>query len=395
MSFHTDSQSTQSSDFEYVEEFDDNFNPIIPPYTNRGGTNFTPLESTLPIITPPTRDIPCIIDYLSFTFSLSSLASSRTTPIVNIKGKRYQHSLLTPLNADEAFFKEHMGDEYEGDSFFLFNPKNSIDEEATNFLTELTFYIPHLTFHDSTHGKFGYKKSFNLYRDGEQQSGVACYDGNKDTMLVSLSGRGTSGVDMVRLHNLIKNLPQIKITRVDIAHDDLEGEIPLSKFINYYDEGQFTIRGSAPSCRLIDDRGSGDGCTFYVGNKANGKEACIYEKGKQLGDSKSPWVRSEVRLTSVDRIIPLDVLTSSAMYMAGAYPVFARLCAFCERIAVIKKQATITFDSLIKYASTAYGGLINVMSSIGLSDTEIVLRLRTDKTPKRLILPLPPEQVAA
>ncbi len=270
----------------------------------------------------------------------------------------------------------------------------SYDDLAIAFLLQLEAYIPHFHTVNLANGRFGYRKQVEIYRDGKK-AGIACFDGNNNTMLISLTGTGTSGVDMVRLRDFISRLDEIKITRIDLAHDDLEGQIPIDKFIEHYESGQFTLRGKAPSRRLIDDFGSGKGQTFYVGNKANGKEACIYEKGKQLGDSLSPWVRSEVRLTSVDRVIPLETMTNPAAFMAGSYPVFRRLSYFCERVQVIKKQAKIAFDSLCSYAAVAYGGLINAMSEIGMSDGEIVQKLKRDTIPKRLVLPFPPEQVAA
>src|SRR5438309_783047 len=70
--------------------------------------------------------------------------------------------------------------------------------------------------------------------------------------------------------------------------------------------------------RLIDDLGSGDGCTFYVGARANGKMFRGYEKGRQLGDAQSNWFRVEVEFRAKDRLIPLDVLTDPTPYLAGS-----------------------------------------------------------------------------
>ena len=46
----------------------------------------------------------------------------------------------------------------------------------------------------------------------------------------------------------------------------------------------------------------------------------VYEKGKQLGDTSSPWVRWELELHNRDRIIPWDVLLEPGKYLAAAYP---------------------------------------------------------------------------
>ena len=57
----------------------------------------------------------------------------------------------------------------------------------------------------------------------------------------------------------------------------------------------------------------------------NGKMLRIYEKGKQLGDSESPWVRVEAELRNKSRVIPWDALTRPGSYLAGAYPCLAYL----------------------------------------------------------------------
>jgi DNA relaxase NicK len=45
-----------------------------------------------------------------------------------------------------------------------------------------------------------------------------------------------------------------------------------------------------------------------VGKRKNGKLLRVYEKGKQLGDESSPWVRWELELHNRDRVIPWEVL---------------------------------------------------------------------------------------
>ncbi|MDP1340470.1 replication initiation factor domain-containing protein, partial [Klebsiella variicola] len=68
-----------------------------------------------------------------------------------------------------------------------------------------------------------------------------------------------------------------------------------------------------------------NGQTGYVGSRASGKFYRGYEKGKQQGDSASLWFRHEVELRSVNREIPLHVLTDPDRYFCGFYPYLAEV----------------------------------------------------------------------
>jgi len=342
------------SSIEYVEEFDENFAPL-PPYTNRGGITHTSSHTSPLGLTPSTFS--CIVDYLSLTFSIVDVHTHR-------KVKNPDNTIQT------------------------------IEDEAQAFLLKLVDYIPHLNWQDRDKGLFGYKQSIGLYRD-EQAGGLLAFDGNNGTCLLSLTGKGCSGVNMVELRRFLEKLPSVKITRVDLAHDDLDGALNVDYFLAQYKAGNFHVKGTAPGSRYIDDLGNNTGCTLYVGNKDNGKEACIYEKGKQMRDKDSKWLRVEGRLTSVDRIIPFDTLTSPEMYLAGLYPPFRYLCVFHERIEVIKKHAKLAMEQMIGYASVAYGKLVNVMVEIGNTPDEIIKALRVDGCPKRLQIPFAPEPSAS
>ena len=69
----------------------------------------------------------------------------------------------------------------------------------------------------------------------------------------------------------------------------------------------------------------------------------IYEKGKQLGDPLSPWVRWELELHNKDRTIPLDVLIRPGHYLAGGYPCLSWICESQDRIKTTRKQLMISF----------------------------------------------------
>lgn len=327
------------SSFSYVDEFeiDMQTGELSPPCTNRGGIKRSVVESTTCALTPPTV-FSCIVDYLSITFALSAYG--------------------------------------EGDNV----------SRIETFVSCLSSYISQLKWASAGKGLFGYKQSAYLTRN-DLQVGLIGFDGNNDSCYLSLSGQGCTGVDMADLRTFVESLPGAKITRIDLAHDDLEGSISVHDYKKMYESGDFTIKGTAPKARFMDDLGSGTGCTLYVGKKVHGKEACIYEKGRQLGDESSTWVRVEGRITSVDRIVPFEVMTQPAQYLAALYPPFALLSAVHCHIKIILKHLEVAFDNLLESGSIGYGKLINYMSEIGFTDSQIVAKMRRPGRPKRLTIP--------
>ena len=153
-----------------------------------------------------------------------------------------------------------------------------------------------------------------------------------------------------------------KITRVDLAHDDFLGEtVSVERARAWYDAGEFTSNGRPPAAKLIDDMGTSKGKTLYVGNRANGKLLRVYEKGRQLGDPSSPWVRVELELRGKSRAIPWDVLTSPTTYLAGGYPCLAFLSAVQNKIRTITKTVMVSVEAGKHYLRTAGGKWLNVL----------------------------------
>lgn len=185
-----------------------------------------------------------------------------------------------------------------------------------------------------------------------------------------------------------------KITRWDGAVDDFEGIHSVDWAVEQYLNGQFNNGGNRPSCKQMgnwitpDDKGR----TLYVGKRENGKLFRIYEKGKQLGDPNSPWVRWEVELHSKDRVIPWDVLLNPGGYVASAYPCTAWITANpASRIKTTQNTLDISYDVLTYYARLGYGRLLNVMLDKEGSAEQVIERLRRPGIPARLNIPYPPE----
>ena len=168
-----------------------------------------------------------------------------------------------------------------------------------------------------------------------------------------------------------------KITRCDIAVDDLSGSHSVTDAVLLYSEGAFSSGGRLPYSRMItSSHAKGD--TFYVGSRANGKLCRIYEKGKQLGDPSSLWVRHELELRSKDRVIPFDVLVDPIPFFRGAYPVaYSWLPSFVSVKIPTKSRFRITFSRLHTHVSRQSGRFINYLLSFSdMSPSDIVDFLR-------------------
>jgi len=334
------------ADTDYQELFDFEYKPLskqelLPPFSNTGGRNIFVVKTITSLI-PSTQIFSCIIDFLSFSFSVNDFYSNEIVDI-EVKVKRFLH--------------------------------------------EIAVFIPGLEFCFLDRGLFGYQKSASLKRL-EQNVGLVGFGGNSGTIFFSLSGQGCVGVDMYALKSYVETLPDCHITRIDMAHDDLEGLNTVVHFRDRFLAGDFAHVGRiAPKGRFYDDLGCDTGKTLYVGAKKHGKECCIYEKGKQLGDKTSKWVRIEGRLTNVDRIIPFDVMINPAQYLAGLYPPFANLSAIHAHIATIKKIHGVAFTKLVESASIGYGKLFYYMRvNLGMKPAQICAAIERKGIPKRLII---------
>jgi phage replication initiation protein len=129
-----------------------------------------------------------------------------------------------------------------------------------------------------------------------------------------------------------------------------------------------------------------------VGKRENGKMIRIYEKGMQLGDKLSPWVRWEVEMHNVDRFIPWEVLLEPGKYVAGAYPkALSWVNDEMLRIKTVSETTKISYSRLTHFAGVAYGSLINVMLQVEGSAEKVIEKLIKDGIPKRLDLPVVPK----
>jgi len=237
-------------------------------------------------------------------------------------------------------------------------------------------------------GHMNYVQSWEL----GNQFGIFATGGNSvgSTSFFSISGKGCIATkDWDAVHDLLIEL-KASITRLDLAHDDFEGIHNIKKALDYYENGEFfPLHGRQPKPKYIDDYGSNDGKTFYLGERKNGKLLRVYEKGKASGDPNSPWVRWELELHSTNYYIPVTAIKYAGLYLAGAYPCLKWISNEQRHFEPVKQTLSISLDVLKKSCRNSYGKLIWTMKNVlGYTDDQIVREMSVEGVPTRLNLPV-------
>jgi phage replication initiation protein len=226
---------------------------------------------------------------------------------------------------------------------------------------------------------------------------IVAHGGNADTIFVQLPGDACARVACwPSLVEFIEHRAG-HLTRCDLAFDDFAGTHTVDDAASMYLGGGFKMRegGRQPRASQAGNWLSpdGNGRTLYVGRSTNGKMARVYEKGKQLGDPTSPYVRWEVQFMNRDRELPLAMLLDPAPFLRAAYPALSFVHGDGCRIATRKAQERISVEKLSRHAREAYGPLVNVLTRLGGTADEIVQRLHRDALPKRLNAPTDAELI--
>lgn len=267
------------------------------------------------------------------------------------------------------------------------------------------------SYRNNNGGMFTYEKSATLYRH-DVNSGVIAWGANNGGVMISFSGTGCAGLDIPKLHSMLKKMPNVKITRLDIAYDDYEGNRTVLDYFQNLEEGGFCKTNQAPSWSFIQtgelqkltaeqqvdwkkkhgwqkryDCIANGGNTLYVGSRKNGKMARMYEKGKQMQSESQPnWVRAELELRSIDRVIFLDALLNTDAVFAAAYPAFAFITAERLEIRTTSRQkkhnGALVAERLERYCIQSYSKFVNYLRHIQeLSSDEIIERLTKGLNP--------------
>ena len=246
--------------------------------------------------------------------------------------------------------------------------------------------------HDREKSANFYSSSYNL-GNYETSYGILCIGGgvnpsNESSLCIELTATGLNAAKdgwEQRLYNFsqMKKVHGFHYTRVDLAHDFLSGEYSVNDALTAYRNGAFTNSFTKPKLRLEGDDWYNEtkhGRTLYVGTRLSSRMLRFYEKGKQLGDSESPWVRCELELRSNDLIIPLDVVVHPGDYLSAQYPELNRLFGengvFAQsqpkKIAIKQRMVQAGIEHSIKYLRMQGSRAINMLLELGKSAEEIM-----------------------
>lgn len=244
-------------------------------------------------------------------------------------------------------------------------------DNIQHFLHDLLLYVFNIdcAIENTERGYFGYTTCLKLGVNGEL--GIVAFGGEsqRGTVFLSLTGAACNLIDDWATVREWGEKYAARITRVDLAHDDFEGHyLNFEKVESWYLAGDFVSKGHPPKARAINDYGSNEGRTLYIGKRQNGKMFRGYEKGKQLGDLNSLWFRIEVEFRNKDRVIPWDILTSPGRYLAGSYPCLNFISLVQSKIKTVKKSAQITYERVLSWLRTAAGPALDVLAEVHSGD---------------------------
>ncbi|MDO8458678.1 MAG: replication initiation factor domain-containing protein [Burkholderiaceae bacterium] len=324
--------------------------------------------------------------YLAGTPSAPSLSSGFSLEA----GERYE---VRPVGHNNLIFERHLipVESSPPSAAFIDALAFSVvppEEKSYVWLVEQMQSFLDIEAFEQRRGLFGFRYSAR-FGDG---AGVMAWGGEsqRGRVFFSLMGKGCSMVkDWSALAQWLE-LNRATIKRVDVAYDDFEGKLlSIAWAVQQYRDDGFNAGGRKPSHTCFGDWLEGEsstkGRTLGIGNRASGKYARIYEKGKQLGDPESGWTRFEVEWRAQDRYIPFDILTRPGHYLAGAYPCLVVLNEEQSVIKTIAKGAQIAFDSAVEHAKQHCGKLVNLLLSVVGGDyAEVVNRLMRSGFPSRI-----------
>lgn len=234
-----------------------------------------------------------------------------------------------------------------------------------------------------------------VYFGGESQ---------KESVLVEITASGCKAALTgweSRLKPFLDNAEKARITRADLTIDDIEGKLfNLDDMEQEYLNGGFSWTNRRPKMNKVgtdwhayDQNGNqlfetGSGKTLYIGSRNCAKYVRIYEKGKQLGDKNSPWVRFEIEFRNRDILITTDILTEPGKYFGGAYPICARFTQKADRLKSHLAQIDKTVEKVKDWAKTAFGGVWNMYKQYfpNMTEQQIWAELEPDhdRLPKGL-----------
>jgi phage replication initiation protein len=241
---------------------------------------------------------------------------------------------------------------------------------------------------DRKGGMLGFDHSADVISQHGEAIGRLAWGGahTGGRFFVSLTGDGCAQVQhWDEIVSMLEHV-QARITRLDLAADFPEGEVSVDDALAAFREGAFASCGKPPSGRLVDDLGSGSGRTLYVGAGQSSKLCRVYEKGRQLGQKNSPWVRVEVEFKNRRFEIPYHALLAPLDFLAGSYPVIGEwLGSAGVPLHAIRRTASAVVEKAVHVGRQHVGGLVAYLRrNLGWTASRVVRHLEGREPAKRL-----------
>lgn len=247
-------------------------------------------------------------------------------------------------------------------------------------------------------GRNGYENAIQLGRENRNYGYIAWGGVNqKGSVMLHFTGEGLANAENNWEVNLYRFLDEfdgrVKISRIDLSHDFLNGEYTVEQALQDWQNDFYTVSFTRPQGERNGsdwDSNNGKGRSFYIGSKKSSRLLIFYEKGKQLGDVNSNWLRGEMRIRSKDYVIPLEALIYPGDFYCNAYPHLLSVLDYHstqDRFNRNRKHNLIGLQHAIKYARMQVSPVIKVLKGMQYTDEEIIGKIYDPKCkpPKRLI----------
>ncbi|ASU40252.1 hypothetical protein hmeg3_19460 [Herbaspirillum sp. meg3] len=241
--------------------------------------------------------------------------------------------------------------------------------------------------------------------------GVFCIGHRNNRFLVSLSGDGWLNADAnaaIKIHNFLSRLNEyggdVRISRIDLAADYYQNGPTHAEFEAAYHRGEFVrqkrhieSQDSWPNYQVFGcvhtNRGVQAGITDAVGVRTSDLYLRRYDKGRQLGDPNSTWVRVELEMKNKDTVIPLEILLRPETYFCQ-YPWLRNLRdSTAMKLETKRQRAEITVEASKKIIKLQFGKYLRVLRGLAHSDEQLLEQLQSDDEdawPPRLAKIAPP-----
>jgi phage replication initiation protein len=241
----------------------------------------------------------------------------------------------------------------------------------------------------------------NFHRDSYvigENYGTFCIGHKNNRFLISISGEGCGLLDKNKIKNLHDWLAElnncngdVRLSRVDLAVDYYDGITTHDDFSLAYHAGEFVRQKRHKNCKdmypayqiygcVHTQRGLDAGITHAIGSRTSDLYFRLYDKGRQLGDSKSPWQRAELEMKSKDTLLTIDMLINPETYFAQ-YPFLEKLKnSIATKFETKQRRAEITVERSKEIIKNQFGKYLYVLRALVDSDKELLDQLQSDTT---------------